>query len=99
MERLERVIGPSPSEMPREVLKEKVKEIHSRVVRGLESGARAWGEKKRKASRKTVTKTMKAKHLEAKTGMTLGEIEEKLRKLEKLEKAQAQGGKGENGKN
>ena len=80
MERLVEVIGPAPSEMSLEELEEALKREHSRVSRGLLDDARPT---KRKA--KAPSKTAKAKGLEKKFGMSLEEMERKLKLLKKLE--------------
>ena len=89
MERLAELIGPSPSELSRELLVERVREIHKRTVSGLESGARAWGEKaKRKAAKRKPGKVKMAKKLEKEFGMSLSDMKEKLRKLREYEEAE-----------
>ena len=81
MERLVEVIGPSPSEMSLGELEEALKREHSRISKGLLDDARPT---KRKA--KAPSKTAKAKGLEKKFGMSLEEMERKLKLLKELEK-------------
>jgi len=80
MENLTRVIGPAPSEMSLEEPEEAIKREHSRVARGLESGARPT-----KGKAKVASRTTRAKSLEEKFGMSLEEMERKLELLRKLE--------------
>ena len=80
MERLVEVIGPSPSEMSLGELEEVLKREHSRISKGLLDDARPT---KRKA--KAPSKTAKAKGLEKKFGMSLEEMERKLKLLKELE--------------
>lgn len=80
MERLADIIGPSPSELSLEELEEAIKREHSRVSRGLEAGARPT-----KGKAKVSSRTAKAKSLEEKYGMSLEEMERKLKLLKKLE--------------
>ena len=82
MEALARVIGPAPSEMTLDELEEAVRKEHSRVAKGLASGARPV---KRKLKAKAATAASKAKGLEEKYGMSLEEMERKLELLKKLE--------------
>jgi len=86
MDKLVRIIGPSPSEMTLEELEEAIRREHSRVSRGLEAGAYSYGAKSKKA--KAPSQTAKAKTMEEKYGMSLEEMERKLELLKKFEEAQ-----------
>ena len=83
MDNLTRVIGPAPSEMTLKELEEAIRREHSRVARGLETGAYSYGAKKKKS--KVPSRATKIKTIEEKYGMSLEEMEKKLELLKKLE--------------